>query len=524
MLAALLGLAAASSSGAAPRGRDALPNAGDAALCGAEFAAESWGQRSSLFASVEEAVGSFPALSQGDLAALLLDANLPLQAVGGAAARPASVSPQPSPRRGSILHFFRNATLTLNAIEARSPRLARWSRAFAEVFGVSCRVDVSISPHGTQALSVHSDQQDLLAVQAFGEQAWKAWDVVEEGPQLLPKDSGLDVVVAPFRHTVSFAPGAPGLDAMAAPSTDAVLEPGRALYVPRGSLHVSSTAGLQTSSVHLVVGFQTQSFSYALAVFHAAAEPEVGNAILAAGWDLHRFRQEAMRLVDRKDEGVDFRRSLPLGWARWACASRGSSACGGAEAQALRADVRTKLSRLIGRVLRAAPAPPEAPPRISDATCCSIAAVFERHLLKFQDGLSQTAAVFQEPAGVDAVVLPRGLHVAYAAWGVDGYGRGVLEVRLSWCDPAAGEPLVVRWPASMLPMLQVVAASPRRRIALADFGPEADAVPKLLFAIELARLPLLFPIELSSGIHRGDALSHPDDVRDPDCSAVEQEL
>jgi ribosomal protein L16 Arg81 hydroxylase len=276
---------------------------GFAKLCASSFADENWADKTLLVESAGADVGSIFDLA--DLVELLIASNGSVTVTGGTAkdGRTVSVSPQPQRKKGSIMDFFRNSTIAFSAIETQLPRLAAWSRTFARAFGITSEVNLYLTPPGAQAFSVHNDRQEVLAAQVHGQKTWKVWDL--KGLEL-PDEIMLEPAIAPFRHTVSLiTSGAASLDAFPPASLDVSLQPGALLYVPRGSLHVASTAGVSTQpSLHLTIGILTQSFSYAIAAFHMAAEGLLKDAIAQAGWDLHRFRQNIMKLADHKHEGA----------------------------------------------------------------------------------------------------------------------------------------------------------------------------------------------------------------------------
>lgn len=493
--------------------RDRKPY-GFAPLCSQDYVDNVWSQKASLLAPVGTPMEEL--FDVADIVELLRAARGTVQV---------QAHDERLPRQGTVSDFFRNATLTLRAIQARLPRLASWSRAFAKVFGVSCEITLYLTPPGTPGLPLHNDQHDVLAAQVIGRRSWKAWDL--EGLRL-PPEIGLEPVAAPFRHTVSGpTSGSAALEVMPEPSLTAELGRGALLYVPRGSLHVASTARPPGgASAHLSISALTQSFSYAIAAFHLSAEPKIQEAIVASGWDLHRFRQAMMRTVDHKIDGVDFRRSLPLGWVRQLLGQSNESFCttnfvsvlGGTQivGSGMQAMVRSTLEALLRQILLQAPAPKPLQLKVTDSMLRTTADTFANHLDTFQGDLSKAASL-PPVKGVDVLVLPHGLHIAYMAWGLRG-GNGVVEARFSWCGRGVAGSVKTRWPSAVLPMLEVLAASPVRRLSLLDLGDGGDVLPKLLFAIELEQLPLDDPIKLTPG---GSPTSSPSD-RDPDCVVGEE--
>lgn len=335
-------------------------------LCDEDFLAHAWGWKSHLLAQGTAIQRLFDLPDLVDVLRAARDVSYgaggALRAVGGTAlnGRMGMASPQPTLQKGSLPDFFRNATLVLSSLQTRLPRLAAWSRAFARTFGISCEISLYISPPGSQGMPLHNDAHDKFVAQVLGAKAWKVWDL--DGQAGGTFDWAEEIAAAPFRHTVSYAGSeAASFDALPEASADVRLHPGGLLYIPRGSLHVASTAHLQdpgqeaeafsaagqapgalrggasgshspeetaTSSVHLAINALTQGASYALVAYQLTAEPSVQGAAQAAGWEPHRFRQALMRAADRGREGAALRRSLPLGWLRWAAAAgqRGAGA------------------------------------------------------------------------------------------------------------------------------------------------------------------------------------------------------
>lgn len=493
------------------------------ALCSEGFAAEAWGAHTTKLLPTVAAVRNMFDLA--DLAELLRGAYSSLQVVGGTAAtgRTASVSPQPVRRKGHLMDYFRNATLTLARIETKLPRLAAWSRAFASHFGVSSEINLFLTPPGAQALSLHNNRQDVFVVQVLGDKAWKVWDL----PGLnVPAEFGIEPVLHPFRHTVSVQPDRPiPLAALPTPSLETGLKRGSTLYIPRGSLQVASTAGTgrASSSLHLSFNALTQSFSYAIAVFHLAAEDDVKSIMLAVGWDLHRFRQSLMRIVDEKTEGVPFRQSLPLGWAPLV-SSEGEATCLRAagrrpDGQSTRVltESRDVLETLLNRVFLEAPKQP--PPRVtlSDAALRNVAAVFAEKVAKFHQDLAPVS-LLPRAENIGTLELPPSLTVAFVAWGLDEYGAGEIEARFSWCGRSTEGMARVLWPAGVLPMLDVVSSSPTRLLDIAELSPGTDPVPKLIFALELTQLALDPPIRIRPRVDKAVSRA---DARLPDCGRGE---
>jgi hypothetical protein len=486
-------------------------------LCKQDFLIDIWATRSSLLDS--SVIPVHELFNTADLVELLRRDDF--QVVGGTLVDDTtSVSVQPTRRPGSKMEFFRNATLIVSGLESKLPRLALWSSHMASSLGVTSDISMYLTPSSTQALSVHNDKQDTVAVQAFGSKSWKIWDTHEFRER---KDIDLDIVEHPFRHVVALAAnhGVP-LEAFPKPTVEAKLTPNAIVYIPRGALHVASTANATVSSVHLSIGAWTQSSSYAIALFHLAAEAPLRDAILSAGWTIHHFRQTLMRIVDDKTEGIDFRKSLPLGWLQ-SLDPNNQTSCADLAANSemekvAKESIRSMLEvipSLVRRVFLRSPAPPSDFPRITDGSLRPVAAVFDQHLSKHTDDLKAAASLSRTPLP-EILEFPPDVFISYIAWGVDPYGAGEVDVRFSWCTRPVEEQGMAKalWPAGVLPMLQKLAASNTSRMNITDLGNGADVIPSYIFATELTRLPLDPPFRLVPQGSVGRKFSR---QRSPDC-------
>mmetsp|Transcript_6152 Transcript_6152/g.10673 ORF Transcript_6152/g.10673 Transcript_6152/m.10673 type:complete len:562 (-) Transcript_6152:109-1794(-) len=488
-------------------------------LCQPEFTEEIWSKRSAILADHNAEVAELFTLT--DLV-MLLDGTERIQAAGAGASEVAAVPSRPNRQPGTIMDYFRNATLIFTSIETRLPRVAAWVREFRKAFGISVEVSLYITPPGAQGLGLHNDRQDNFVVQAVGAKSWRTWDVSNESVRAGQVFSKMNVAGAPFlRHLTSVsAEDEVLLDSLPESSIEARLEPGSLLYVPRGSLHVASTAGESAASVHLSIGTKSIPFSYALAIYNIVASAETRQVVEAAGWDTQRFRQALMKLVDEHQQGMDFRASMPFAWALWqdgldaspACAAMGQNSTNSSSAGS--AYVKKHSEELFRRVLAGAPARPLRPVFTMGALH-DVRIAFQRQLEKLEKDSETPAGVAAPLTEFEFLQLPDSLHVTYIAAGLDGYGKGETQALFSWCGRGFEGAQKVRWPAGVLSMLQAVAASRSRRMRLLELGSGSDMVPKLLFAIELARIPLEPRIELLPLGTPGLASQE----RDPDCRA-----
>lgn len=524
---------------------------GFAAFCTDEFSLRMWGRRASILEP--NCTPAEKLLDVMDVADLLRAARESLQIVGGTAPGNTTkiVSPQPRKIRGATTEFYRNSTLVLTSLERKVPRIAAWARSFLRAFGLPCEVALYLTPQGSQAASLHNDRDDIFVVQVWGQTTWDVWDLPtgDTSAANLPRElADVTLAAAPFlAHTVSAASldlaKAPREDdddepAAAEPTLKAQLKPGAMLYIPRGSLHVTSTAGMDSgTSAHLEIAVPTQSFSFANAAYYAAADHSIKEAMRGAG-GVTRFRLALMRWADHARDGVSFRQSLPFGWVRRALGAF-DHPCGvgglgdeprpaGAVSEEAREVVRGALESLMSRVLQepppqrlqatvgpageATPSWPQTPPprvptsprtvwRLPDSALLAAAGEMARHLDAIELELSSDSVAAHRIAMANQthhrttmsgeaevmgksspqakneaiLVLPADLHIAYVAWGVDGHGGGELLARFAWCGRGAAGAAKARWPAAVLPMLRAVAASRSRLLHLSLLGVGGDS-------------------------------------------------
>ncbi|MGQ7297152.1 cupin domain-containing protein [Quadrisphaera sp. KR29] len=137
---------------------------------------------------------------------------------------------------GIARNHAEGATIVLNALHRVWPPLAVFCRDLAAELGCQTQTNVYVTPPGAQGFKPHHDTHDVLVLQVDGRKHWTIHPPAVELPlRTQPsKDLGPDPVGG------------------RAPIIDAVLEPGDALYLPRGYLHSAQTT--DERSIHLTVG------------------------------------------------------------------------------------------------------------------------------------------------------------------------------------------------------------------------------------------------------------------------------
>jgi bifunctional lysine-specific demethylase and histidyl-hydroxylase NO66 len=130
------------------------------------------------------------------------------------------------------------ATLVLQALHRTWPPLVDFGSRLAGELGHPVQINAYITPPQNQGFAPHYDVHDVFVLQVSGRKRWTIHEPVVEAP--------LDN--QPWEnHRADVA-----ARATEAPLIDTVLEPGDALYLPRGTIHAAVAQG--ETSIHLTVG------------------------------------------------------------------------------------------------------------------------------------------------------------------------------------------------------------------------------------------------------------------------------
>ncbi|WP_460848506.1 cupin domain-containing protein [Phytohabitans suffuscus] len=162
------------------------------------------------------------------------------------------------------------ATLVLQGLHRLWPPLVDLARELGGQLGQPLQVNAYLTPAASQGFATHYDTHDVFVLQVDGRKRWRVHEPVLPDPlERQPWGGRADEVAA-------VAEGAPAIDE--------VLEPGDALYLPRGWLH--SAAAQDGPSLHLTVGVKALT-RYALveALLELAAEDRRLRATLPYGLD-----------------------------------------------------------------------------------------------------------------------------------------------------------------------------------------------------------------------------------------------
>ncbi len=130
------------------------------------------------------------------------------------------------------------ATLVLQALHRSWPPLVEFGSRLAGELGHPVQINAYITPPQNQGFAPHYDVHDVFVLQVSGRKRWTIHPPVVEAPlDNQPWESVRAQVAA---------------RAAEAPLIDTVLEPGDALYLPRGTIHSAAAQG--ETSIHLTVG------------------------------------------------------------------------------------------------------------------------------------------------------------------------------------------------------------------------------------------------------------------------------
>jgi hypothetical protein len=120
--------------------------------------------------------------------------------------------------------------------------LAQFCRGLEKVFLHPVQANIYLTPPGAQGFRVHFDTHDVLVMQVSGAKSWRVWDDI---PFPLPSRA------TPWANKQSPA-GTPHA---------LTLNPGDALYLPRGVMHEAAAQTGDAPSLHITIGFLEASIA-----------------------------------------------------------------------------------------------------------------------------------------------------------------------------------------------------------------------------------------------------------------------
>lgn len=170
-----------------------------------------------------------------------------------------------------LAQFADGATLVLQALHRTWPPLVRFGSELAAELGHPVQINAYVTPAQNQGFAAHYDTHDVFVLQVAGSKRWTIHAPVFDDPL--------------ERHTWDRRRAAVESAAAGQPLIDTVLQPGDALYLPRGYLHSAVAQG--DVSVHLTVGIHpVTAYELVSDLLAAAAEDRELRRSLPVGVDL----------------------------------------------------------------------------------------------------------------------------------------------------------------------------------------------------------------------------------------------
>jgi hypothetical protein len=171
-----------------------------------------------------------------------------------------------------LVRMAEGATLVLQALHRTWPPLVRFGARLAAELGHPVQINAYVTPPQNQGFAPHYDVHDVFVLQIAGSKRWTIHEPVLADPLPdQPWESRRDEVAARAAEDE--------------PVLTAQLQPGDALYLPRGVIHSAQAMG--ATSIHITVGVHpiTRRHLVEQLVRAAIADPELRSS-LPMGLDL----------------------------------------------------------------------------------------------------------------------------------------------------------------------------------------------------------------------------------------------
>jgi hypothetical protein len=130
------------------------------------------------------------------------------------------------------------STLVLQGLHRTWPPLVGFGARLAEELGHPIQINAYVTPPQSQGFAPHHDVHDVFVLQVSGRKHWIVHRPVVDDPL---ENQSFDGFKAEIAERVNDQP-----------LIDTILQPGDALYLPRGTVH--SAQALGETSIHLTVG------------------------------------------------------------------------------------------------------------------------------------------------------------------------------------------------------------------------------------------------------------------------------
>ena len=137
-----------------------------------------------------------------------------------------------------LAHLADGATLVLQGLHRTWPPLVDFGSRLADELGHPVQINAYITPPQNRGFAAHYDVHDVFVLQVSGHKHWRIHAPVVADPL---DDQNWE------RSRAAVAAQAEG-----EPLIDCVLEPGDAMYLPRGTIHAAEALG--ETSIHITVG------------------------------------------------------------------------------------------------------------------------------------------------------------------------------------------------------------------------------------------------------------------------------
>ena len=215
------------------------------------FAEENWGRAPRLSRSAELPADFTDLLDQESVDELVSERGLRtpfLRVAKDGAVRPATSFTRGGGAGASIAdqaaddkvlaELAAGSTLVLQGLHRTWPPLVDFSARLADELGHPVQINAYVTPPQNQGFAPHHDVHDVFVLQVSGRKHWTVHSPVVDDPLGNQPFDGFKGEIA---ERVAQAP-----------QIDTVLEPGDALYLPRGTVH--SAQALGETSIHLTIG------------------------------------------------------------------------------------------------------------------------------------------------------------------------------------------------------------------------------------------------------------------------------
>ena len=141
-----------------------------------------------------------------------------------------------------LARYDAGGSLVVSQFHELHAPLARFCRSLEKVFLHPVQANIYLTPPGAQGFRAHFDTHDVLVLQVSGSKSWRVWDDIP-----FPSPSR----ATPWANQQSPAGTAHAL----------TLNPGDALYLPRGVMHEAVAQSGDAPSLHITIGFLEASIA-----------------------------------------------------------------------------------------------------------------------------------------------------------------------------------------------------------------------------------------------------------------------